>query len=106
MSKIKKADEVIVISGKDKGKHGKVLKVFPTANVVLVEGINMVHKHVKPDPRTGTQGGIITREAKIDISNVAIYNPMTKKADRIGYRVLEDGRKVRIFKSNNELVEI
>ncbi len=106
MSKIKKGDEIIVIAGKDKGKRGKVLRVIPERLRVLVEGINLVKKHVKPNPQTDTQGGVVTREAALHISNIALYNPLTKKADRVGFKILEDGRKVRYFKSNKEIVDI
>lgn len=106
MYKIKKGDEVIVRKGKDKGRRGKVLRVFTKQEKALVEGINLIKKHVKPNPNTGTTGGIVTKEALISIANVALYNPLTKKADRVGIRVLEDGTKVRYFKSNNELVDI
>jgi large subunit ribosomal protein L24 len=106
MQKIKKNDEVIVLTGKDKGRRGKVLKIFSTTNRALVEGVNVVKKNMKPNPQTNTTGGIVTREAPIQISNLALYNPMTKKADKVGVKVLEDGRKVRYFKSNNELVDI
>src|ERR1700722_3827710 len=106
MLKIRKNDEVIVTAGKDKGKRGKILKVLPKQCRALVEGINLIKKHLKPNPQKGTAGGIITREATIHLSNLALYNPITKKADRIGFKMLEDGRKVRYFKSNNELVDI
>ncbi len=106
MFKIKKDDEVILLTGKDKGKRGRVLKVLPARERVVVEGANLIKKHVKPDPRTGTQGGIVTKEASVHISNVAIFNPVTKKADRVGFRTLDDGRKVRFFKSNKEIIEI
>jgi len=106
MHKIKKGDEVIVLTGKSKGLRGKVLRVVAEGKRVVVEGVNLVKKHVKPNPNTNTQGGIIKREAALDISNIAIYNPVTKKADRVGFKVLDDGKKVRCFKSNGELVEI
>lgn len=106
MLTIRKNDEVFVRTGKDKGKRGKVLKVLPRDNRALVEGVNLIKKHLKPNPRTNMAGGIITREATIHLSNLAIFNPLTKKPDRIGFKVLEDGRKVRYFKSNNELVDI
>jgi len=106
MLKIRKNDEVIIITGKDKGKRGKVLKVLPARERALVEGVNMIKKHLKPNPRTGAAGGVIAREATIHLSNIALYNPATKKADRVGFKILEDGRKVRYFKSNNELVDI
>jgi large subunit ribosomal protein L24 len=106
MLKIKKDDDVIVLTGRDKGKQGKVLRVIPAKNRAVVEGINLIKKHVKPNPRTGTTGGVVTREASIHLSNLALYNPMTKKADRVGVKILEDGRKVRYFKSNDELVDV
>jgi len=103
MLKIKRNDEVIVIAGKDKGKRGKVLKVLE--NKLLVSGINVVRKHQKPNPQKGAQGGIVDKESPIQVSNVAIYNPQTQKADRVGFRFLEDGTKVRCFKSTNEVIE-
>ncbi len=106
MFKIKKDDDVIVLTGKDKGKRGKVLRVIPAKTRAVVEGINLVKKNVKANPRANTTGGVITKEASIHLSNLALYNPITKKADRVGVRVLEDGRKVRYFKSNNELVDV
>ncbi len=106
MLKIKKNDEVIVLTGRDKGKRGKVLKVLLKQKRALVEGINLIKKHQKPNPSTGAGGGVITREASIHISNIALYNPTTKSSDRVGIKVLQDGRKVRYFKSNNELVDI
>lgn len=105
MQRIRKGDEVIILTGKDQGRRGSVTRVYQDGRV-LVEGINMVHKHRKPNPATGTQGGIVEQEVPMDASNVALYNPMTKKADRIGYKRLEDGRKVRYFRSNNELVDV
>ncbi|WP_019613686.1 50S ribosomal protein L24 [Psychromonas ossibalaenae] len=101
--KIKCDDEVIVITGKDKGKTGKISKVLSNGKVII-EGVNTVKKHQKPNPQAGVTGGIIEQEAPIQISNVAIYNSETGKADRVGFR-LEDGKKVRFFKSNNELVK-
>jgi large subunit ribosomal protein L24 len=106
MQKIKKGDEVIILAGKDKGRRGKVLKVLPATDRAMVEGINLVKKHVKPNPQTQTTGGIVTREASIHLSNLALYNPVTKKMDKVGIKVLDDGRKVRYFKSTNELVDI
>ncbi|NRB38378.1 MAG: 50S ribosomal protein L24 [Pseudomonadales bacterium] len=103
MLKIKKDDEVIVIAGKDKGKRGKVSKVR-TDNRLVVSGINLVKKHQKPNPNMGQAGGIVEQEAAIQVSNVAIYNPETQKADRVGFRV-EGEKKVRFFKSNNALVD-
>ncbi|MEW5007949.1 MAG: 50S ribosomal protein L24 [Cycloclasticus sp.] len=104
MNKIKKGDEVIVLTGKDKGKTGVILSVV-SADKVLVEGINTVKKHQKPNPNKGIDGGIVEKQMPINVSNVAIYNPQTKKADRVGFRVLEDGKKVRFFKSNNEVLD-
>ena len=101
-AKIRREDEVIVIAGKDKGKSGKVTQVF-TNGKVLVEGVNLVKKHQKPNPQLGVTGGVIDKEAPIQASNVAIKNPTTGKADRVGFR-FEDGKKVRFFKSNSELV--
>lgn len=104
MRKIRKGDDVIVLAGKDKGRRGTVLRVFPD-NRVLVEGINIIKKHVRPNPNTGESGGIVEKEAPLQISNVAIFNPQTNKADRVGFRVLEDNRKVRVFKSTGEVVD-
>ncbi len=106
MNKIKKDDSVIVIAGKDKGRQGKVLRILDRK--VLVEGINLVKKHVKPNPnaKKPQPGGIIEKEMPLDMSNVGLYNPATKKADRVGIKTLEDGKKVRYFKSNGEMVDI
>lgn len=104
MRKIKSNDEVIVIAGKDKGKRGKVVKIVDE-NRVLVSGINMVKKHEKPNPQKGSTGGIVEKEAPIQVSNVAIFNGATGKADRVGFKVNEDGTKVRIFKSNSEAID-
>ena len=104
MSKIRKGDQVIVNTGKDKGKHGAVLSVLDTGHVV-VEGINIAKKHAKPNPMKGVAGGIVAKEMPIAISNVALFNQATKKADRVGYKVLKDGSKVRVFKSNGEAVD-
>ena len=106
MRKIKKDDEVIILAGKSKGVRGKVLRIVQKGTKAVVEGASLIKKHVKPNPNTNTQGGIIEREAPIDISNVAIYNPISKKADRVGIKKLEDGKKVRYFKSNDELIDI
>ena len=103
MRKIKKGDNVVVIAGRDKGKRGDVTQVVDDDNVV-VAGINQVKKHAKPNPMKNQPGGIITKEMPIHVSNVAIWNPVTKKADRIGFRTLEDGRKVRFYKSNGEVL--
>ncbi len=102
MAKIKKGDEVVVITGKDKGKRGTVVSVAEER--VTVSGINLVKKHVKPNPARGTQGGIVEKEAPLAISNVALINPETQKADRVGYKLLEDGTKVRVFKSNGAVI--
>jgi large subunit ribosomal protein L24 len=102
-NKIRRDDEVVVLAGKDKGKQGKVLKVLTSDDRVVVEGVNLVKKHTKPNPQLGEAGGIIEREASIHVSNVAIVNPATGKADRVGFRI-EDEKKVRFFKSNGELV--
>jgi large subunit ribosomal protein L24 len=104
MRKIKKGDDVVVIAGKDKGKRGSVLRVVDTDHV-LVEGANMVKKHQRPNPMKGTQGGIVDKEMPLHISNVAIYNPVTQKGDRVGIKVLDDGRRVRVFRSNGEMID-
>ena len=98
MKRIKKGDQIIVTTGKDKGRQGTVLNV--TESHVLVEAVNMVKKHAKPNPMAGVEGGIIEKEMPLSISNVMLFNPMTNKGDRVGTKVLEDGRKVRYFKSN------
>ena len=103
MLKIKRDDEVIVLAGKDKGKRGKVRKIVDDSRVI-VAGVNMIKKHTRPNPQAGVQGGIVEREAPIQVSNVAIFNPETSKADRIGFRV-EDGKKVRIYKSSGAAVD-
>jgi large subunit ribosomal protein L24 len=105
MRKIKKGDDVIVITGKDKGKRGTVLRVYPD-NRVVVENINLIKRHTKPNPNRGVAGGIVEKEAPLQISNIALFNPVTKKADRAGMKVLEDGRKVRFYKSNGEVVDV
>ena len=102
-NKIRRDDEIIVLAGKDKGKQGKVLKVLPASNRLIVEGVSMIKKHTKPNPQLGEAGGIVEKEASIHVSNVAIFNPKTGKADRVGFR-LEDEKKVRFFKSDGELV--
>ena len=101
--KIRRDDEIVVLAGKDKGKQGKVLQVLPSKDRLVVEGVNLIKKHQKPNPQLGEPGGIIEKEATIHVSNVAIVNPATGKADRVGFR-FEDGKKVRFFKSNGELV--
>ena len=107
MNKIRKGDEVVVITGKDKGRRGTVLRVLDDDRV-LVEGINIVKKHQKANPNAmpPVQGGIVDKEMPIALSNVLVFNPRTKKGDRIGIRVSDDGGKVRIFKSDNEVVDI
>ncbi|AQR63810.1 50S ribosomal protein L24 [Aquaspirillum sp. LM1] len=102
MQKIRKGDDVIVLTGKDKGKRGTVLRVLE--GKLVVEGVNVVKKHQKPNPIKGVQGGVVEKTMPIDVSNVALFNPATQKADRVGFKLLEDGRKVRVFKSNGEVV--
>jgi large subunit ribosomal protein L24 len=104
MRKIKKGDEIIVIAGKDKGKKGAVISVKDSK--VLVEGINVVKKHVKLNPQAGVEGGIVQKERPIALSNVAIYNPATKKADGVVFKQLDSGKKVRVFKSNQESIDV
>ncbi|HRF43798.1 MAG TPA: 50S ribosomal protein L24 [Candidatus Competibacteraceae bacterium] len=106
MRRIRKDDEVIVITGKDKGRRGKVMRVVENGERVIVASVNMIKRHTKPNPARNVAGGIIEREAAMHISNVMLFNPMTKKGDRVGFRVLDDGRKVRYFKSNNEVVDV
>jgi large subunit ribosomal protein L24 len=95
---------VIVIAGKDKGKRGSVLRVVD-AEHVLVEGINLVKKHQRPNPMKGTAGGIVDKEMPLHVSNVAIYNPASQKGDRVGIKLLSDGRRVRVFRSNGEMID-
>lgn len=104
MRKIRKGDNVVVITGKDKGKRGTVLRVLGDDHV-LVEGANRVKKHQKPNPMKGATGGIIDKEMPIHVSNVAVFNPTTQKADRVGVKQLDDGRRVRIYKSNGEMLD-
>ena len=104
MNKIRKGDEVIVITGKDSGKRGTVLRVIPAEDRVVVEGVNVVKKHAKPNPMRGIQGGIVEKTLSVHVSNVAIFNKASGKADRVGFKVLEDGKKVRVFKSTGEVV--
>jgi large subunit ribosomal protein L24 len=104
MRKIRKGDNVVVIAGKDKGKRGSVLRVLDES-FLLVEGANSVKKHQKPNPMKGTTGGIVSKEMPIHISNVAMFNPTTQKADRIAIKKLDDGRRVRIYKSNGEMLD-
>jgi len=105
MRRIRTGDEVIVITGKDKGKRGKVTKVQANDKLV-VENINLVKKHTKPNPQKGIEGGILDKEMPLHISNVALFNPESNKADRVGFKILEDGKKVRIFKSTQEVVDV
>jgi len=105
MQRIKKGDEVIVTTGKDKGRRGKVMSILKNDRV-MVENINVVKKHAKPNPMAGIEGGIIEKEMSIHISNIMPFNPATNKGDRIGIKTLEDGKKIRVFKSNNENVDV
>lgn len=105
MRKFKKSDDVIVVTGKDKGKRGMVVRVLPNDRLI-VEKVNMVKRHTKGNPAQGKPGGIIEKEMSIHMSNVAHFNPVSKKADRVGFRNLEDGRKVRYFKSNDEVLDV
>jgi len=105
MKRINKGDDVIVVAGRDKGKKGTVLQLVG-ADRVLVDNVNVVKKHTKPNPNKGITGGIIEKEAPIHISNINLFNPLTNKADRVGIRMLEDGKKVRYFKSNGEVVDV
>jgi large subunit ribosomal protein L24 len=104
MSKIKKGDDVVVVTGKDKGKRGTVLRVMKP-DLVVVEGVNRVKKHQRPNPNKGSTGGIVEMEGPIQVSNIAIYNPATRKADRIGFKTVEGKGKARCFRSNGELVD-
>ena len=105
MKRIKKGDDVIVGAGKDKGKQGSVLRVMPNGRLI-VSDVNMVKRHTKPNPNKGVPGGIVEKEMSIDPSNIMLFNPQTKKGERVGFRMLEDGRKVRYFKSTDEVVDI
>lgn len=104
MNKIRQGDQVVILVGKDKGQRGTVLKLL--GQRVLVENINVVKRHTKGNPQTGRQNGILDKEMPVHISNVALYNPGTKKADKVGFRFLGDGKKVRYFKSNNEIIDV
>ena len=103
MDKIRKGDQVVIIAGKDKGKRGSVLRRVDAEHVV-VEGVNRAKKHVKPNPVKGVVGGVVDKDMPLHVSNVSLYNPATQKADRVGFKQLEDGKKVRVFKSNGEVV--
>lgn len=105
MRKIKKGDYVVVLTGKDRGSRGTVLRVVDDKKVI-VENVNMVKKHQKPNPQKGISGGIIDKEMPMDLSNVALYNPVKGGPDRVGFKILEDGRKVRVFKSTGEVVDV
>jgi large subunit ribosomal protein L24 len=104
MNKIRKGDEVVVITGREKGRRGTVIKVLENDRV-LVENVNMVKRHTRPNPQRGTQGGIVEKEASLHLSNVMLWNPVAKKGDRVGIRALADGRRVRYFKSDDEVVD-
>lgn len=104
-NKIKKGDEVIVVAGKDKGKRGTVIRMMENDRLV-VENINMAKKHTKPNPNKGEPGGILDKEMPLHISNIALFNPASGKGDRVGFKTLEDGKKVRVFKSSGEVVDI
>jgi large subunit ribosomal protein L24 len=104
MNKIRKGDEVVVITGREKGRRGTVIKVLPNDRL-LVENVNMVKRHTRPNPQRGVQGGIVEKEASLHRSNVMLWNPAAKKGDRVGIRALADGRLVRFFKSNDEVVD-
>lgn len=105
MSKIRKGDEVVVLAGKDKGKRGAIL-LCVDAEHVLVDGLNRAKKHVKPNPVKGLIGGVVDKSMPLHISNVALFNPATQKADRVGFKLLDDGKKVRVYKSSGELVGV
>ena len=105
MKKFRIGDDVLVRTGKDKGKTGRITKVLKD-DKVLIEGINQVKKNQRPNPNAGIAGGIIVKDMPINISNIGLYNPQTKKADRVGFKFLEDGKKVRYFKSTNEVVDV
>ncbi|MEN9503177.1 MAG: ribosomal protein [Pseudomonadota bacterium] len=104
MRKIRSNDEVVVITGKDKGRRGKVMQVLVN-DKILVQGINRVKKHQKPNPTLGVQGGVVEKEMPLNVSNVMLVNPTTGKGDRVGFKLLEDGKKIRVFKSNGERVD-
>ena len=104
MNRIRKGDRVIVTTGRDKGRQGTVIRVLED-DTVVVENLNMVKKHQKPNPQAGVAGGIVQKEAPIHVSNVMVFNPGTKKGDRVGFKKLDDGRKVRVFKSNGEVLD-
>ena len=105
MKKIKKGDDVVVLAGKNKGKRGNVLRVLDNGRV-MVDGINIVKKHVRPNPQAGESGGIVEQEAALDISNISLYDATSGKTSRVGVKVLEDGKKVRVYKSSGEMVDV
>ena len=105
MKKIKKGDDVIVIAGKDKGKRGNVMRVLDNGRV-MVDGINIVKKHVRPNPQAGETGGIVEQEAALNISNISLYDAASGKASRVGIKVLEDGKKVRVYKASGEMIDV
>jgi len=105
-SKIRKGDSVIVSSGRDKGRRGMVLKVLVAERQLIVEGVNKVKKHTRPNPQTNAPGGIIEKEMPMPMSKVELWNPSAKKGDRVGFKTLADGKKVRIFKSNGEMIDV
>ncbi len=104
MKRIRKGDEVVVITGREKGRRGTVIRVYADDRV-LVENVNMVKRHTRPNPQRGTQGGIVEKESPLHASNVLLWNPIAKRGDRVGIRTLADGRRVRYFKSNDEVVD-
>jgi large subunit ribosomal protein L24 len=106
MNKLRKGDQVIVIAGKDKGRRGVVLRVLKDEDKVVIENVSMAKRHTRGNPMQGKPGGIVEKEMPIHISNVAIWNPISERADRVGFRTLEDGRKVRYFKSDREVVDV
>ena len=104
--RIRKGDEVVVLAGRNRGQRGRVLSVVVDRDRVVVEGVNVAKRHTKPNPQRGTSGGIIEKEMSIHVSNVALFNPVTGRGDRIGVKTMEDGRKVRVFKSTGEVVDL
>ena len=105
MNKIRKGEKVIINTGKDKGKNGIVLSLIDDKKI-LVEGLNMVKKHTKPNPAKGEQGGLVSKEMPLDLSNIAIFNNATKKSDKVTFKTLKDGKKIRIYKSNQEAIDV
>lgn len=106
IQKIKKGDEVVVLTGRDRGRRGTVVSLRLNGSQVVVEGVNVVKRHTRPNPQRGTSGGIIEKEKAIDVSNVALFNPVTGSGDRVGVKRLEDGRKVRVYRSTGEVVDL